>query len=199
MSLAALRWLLPAQLYDMAGFGEHAQSARHRARPTRQAGRWPVIDGPASRQLDALMRPLLPLGSTRTRGVDYGDVPRVAATDLYRGPNGGYIRVLRRLLGRPLLLDAFAHPTHEGCVHALRTGTELLHCDDDAADAHRLVMVRPNGTLLIVESTGVPSTNTSAPLSSARLDELARALDDPRLDLHSDVEVDDQAVTAVVH
>ncbi len=44
-------------------------------------------------------------------------------------------------------------------------------------------MVRPNDTLLIVESIGLPAADTGAPVSHEQLDELAGRLDDRRCDL----------------
>lgn len=58
-----------------------------------------------------------------------------------------------------------------------------MRSDDEIADVHRLVMVRPNDTLLIVESIGLPAADTGAPVSHEQLDELAGRLDDRRCDL----------------
>ena len=63
------------------------------------------------------------------------------------------------------------------------TGTDIVRSDDEIADVHRLVMVRPNDTLLIVESIGLPAADTGAPVSHEQLDELAGRLDDRRCDL----------------
>jgi hypothetical protein len=203
MSLAGLRWLLPAALYGAAGLSERVQDARatHREYVARD---WPVLDGPASRALDSLLRTVLPRGLVHCRSEDYGDPAEVAATVLYRGPNGGHVRVMRRRLTRPLLLDALADPSHDGFVRIRPTGTDVLRRDDDTADTHRLAMVRPNGTLLIIESIGMPAAGARAPLSSDQLDDLACTLDDPSSDIGRNrdevpSQLDDQSVAVIEH
>jgi hypothetical protein len=181
-SLAGLRWLLPAALYRAAGLSERVQDAGavHRQYVARD---WPVLDGPASRALDALLRSLLPAGLVHCRSEDYGDPTEAAATVEYRGQSGGHVRVLRRRLTHPLLLDALVDPRHDGFVRVRPTGTDVVRSDNDTADTHRLVMVRPNGTLLLIESIGIPATSTRAPLSNKQLDDLACTLDNPSSDL----------------
>jgi hypothetical protein len=66
--------------------------------------------------------------------------------------------------------------------------TDVLRSDDDTADTHRLVMVRPNGTLLLIESIGMPAAGIPAPLSNKQLDELACTLDNPSSDLDVDTD-----------
>jgi hypothetical protein len=47
-------------------------------------------------------------------------------------------------------------------------------------------MVRPNGTLLVMESIGIPAAGTAAPLSNEQLDQLACTLDNPGSDINFD-------------
>lgn len=184
-SLAGLRWLFPTALYRAAGLSEGLQDVRV-AHGHPGARDWPVLDGPASRALDAWLRPLLPAGFVCCRREDYGTPPERAATVRYRSPRGGYVRVLRRRLSRPLLLDALCDPYRDGSVRIRPTGTDVLRRDDDVADTHRLVMVRPNGTLLVMESIGIPAAGTAAPLSNMQLDQLACTLDNPGSDVNVD-------------
>jgi len=93
--------------------------------------------------------------------------------------------VLRRRLTHPLLLDALVDPRNDGFVRIRPTGTDVLRSDDDNADTHRLVMVRPTGTLLLIESIGLPAAGTRAPLSGEQLDELAYTLDTSGTDVES--------------
>jgi hypothetical protein len=184
MSLSALRWLLPAQLFRTAGFAQLTADLAEVRSPCPLPD-WPIDDGPAAQALDAVLRPLLPPGTMRRDGADYGHAPNTAASVRYRGREGGYVRVLRRRLTRPLLLDALVDAAHGGFVRVRPTGTEVAHRDDERLDKHRLVMVRPNGTLWIIDSTGLPATGRKAPLSSDELDALAAALD--RADADVDV------------
>jgi hypothetical protein len=181
MSLAALRWLLPAPLYRAAGFAQPAEDLAA-VRPPHPTPDWPRDEGPAASALDAVLQPLLPPGTVRRGGADYGDPPNTAAAVRYRGQGGGYLRVLRRRLTRPLLLDALVDATRGGCVRVRPTGTEVAHCDNDRSDTHRLVIVRPNGTLWIIDSIGLPTSGAEAPLSSDQLDAFVSALDNSGAD-----------------
>jgi hypothetical protein len=181
MSLAALRWLLPAPLYRAAGLTTRPVDPESQL--PHRLPRWPVENGPASRLVEAVLRRVMPAGLVRCRGIDYGDQPGAAAELRYRGPRGGYLRVLRRRLEQPLLLECVLSPARDGDIRIRPTGTEVGHCDDDVADLHRLVIVRPNGTLWIFDSIGLPTAGTGAPLSRDQLDTLASALDDPRADI----------------
>jgi hypothetical protein len=176
MSLAALRWLLPEPLYRAAGLAEPARDPRV-ARLHHPVPNWPRDDGPEARALDAVLRPLLPPGVVRCGGADYGDPPNAAGAVRYRGPDGGYLRVLRRRLTRPLLLDTLVNAARGDTVRVRSSGTEVAHCDDERSEAHRLVLVRPNGTLWIIDSTGLRAAGTRAPLSNDQLDTVASALD----------------------
>jgi hypothetical protein len=84
---------------------------------------------------------------------------------------------LRRRLTRPLLLDALVDAARGGFVRVRQTGTEVARCDDDRSDTHRLVIVRPNGTLWIIDSIGLATAGAPAPLSGDQLDAIASALD----------------------
>ena len=181
MSLAALRWLLPAPLYRAAGLARPAEDPAA-VRPPHPTPDWPRQEGPAACELDAVLQPLLPPGTVRRGGADYGDSPNTAAAVRYRGPTGGYLRVLRRRLTQPLLLDALVDATHGDFVRVRPTGTEVAHCDNDHTDTHRLVMVRPNGTLWIIDSNGLPSARAHAPLSGDQLDVVVSALDNAGAD-----------------
>jgi hypothetical protein len=176
MSLAALRWLLPAALYRSAGLAQPIEDLAA-VRPPRRLPDWPRDEGPAVRALDAVLQPLLPPGTVRRGGADYGDPPNAAAAVRYRGRDGGYLRVLRRRLTRPLLFEALVDATHGDFVRVRPTGTEVAHCDDDRSDTHRLVIVRPNGTLWIIDSIGLPTTGAAAPLSSDQLESVVPELD----------------------
>jgi hypothetical protein len=176
MNLAALRWLLPTPLYDAAGLRQSIEDAAA-VRPPCTAPDWPQSDGPAARRLGVLVEPLLPPGSARRGGADYGDPPNVAAFVRYRGRDGGYVRIMRRRLVRPLLLEAFVDAARGDVVGIRPTGTEVVHCDDDDSDRHRLVVLRPNGTLWIIDSNGLPTAGTAAPLSRDQLETLTSALD----------------------
>lgn len=178
MSLAALRWLLPAPLYGAAGFARPAED-RTAVRPPHPPPEWPRDDGPAARALEAALQPLLPPGMVCCGGADYGDPPNTAASVRYRGRDGGYLRVVRRRLTRPLLLEALVDAAHGDFVRVRSTGTAVAHCDteSDRSDTHRLVIVQPNGTLWIIDSTGLRTTGVEAPLSSDQLEAIASALD----------------------
>jgi hypothetical protein len=176
MSLAALRWLLPAPLYRAAGLAQSVEDLVV-VRPPHAPPDWPRDDGPAAQALDAVLQPLLPPGTVRCGGADYGDPPNTAASVRYRGRDGGHLNVLRRKLTRPLLLDALVDATHGDFIRVRPTGTEVAHRDDDRSDTHRLVIVQPDGTLWIIDSIGLPTTGTGAPLSSHQLDAIASALD----------------------
>jgi hypothetical protein len=183
MSLAALRWLLPAPLYAAAGLAQPAED-RVAVRPPHPPAEWPRDDGPATQALEAALQPLLPPGTVRCGGADYGDPPNTAASVRYRGRNGGHLRVLRRRLTRPLLLEALVNPAHGDSVRVRSTGTAVAHCDNesDRSDTHRLIIVQPNGTLWIIDSIGLPTTGTEAPLSSDQLEAIASALDSAGVD-----------------
>ena len=176
MSLAALRWLLPAPLYRAAGLAQSAEDLVV-VRPPHVTPDWPRDDGPAAQALDAVLQPLLPPGTVRCGGADYGDPPNTAASVRYRGRDGGHLNVLRRKLTRPLLLDALVDATHGDFIRVRPTGTEVAHRDDDRSDTHRLVIVQPDGTLWIFDSIGLPTSGTGAPLSKHQLDAIASALD----------------------
>ena len=92
MSLAALRWLLPAPLYRAAGFARPAEDLTA-VRPPHPPPDWPRDEGPAARALDAVLQPLLPPGTVRCGGADYGDPPNTAAV-------GAVSRTRRRLPAR---------------------------------------------------------------------------------------------------
>lgn len=179
---AAARWLLPADQYRAAGFAALVQSPETET-PRVAVPNWPVCDGPAARALDASLRPRLPDGLVTRRREDYGVSPHTAATVRYRGKRGGALRVLRRRLSVPLLLDAFSDPAHRCSVRTRPTGTEVVRTDDEAADLHRLVMARPNGTLFVIESMGIPTAGIPAPVSGDELDRLEAALDTSATDI----------------
>jgi hypothetical protein len=181
MSLAALRWLLPAPLFRAAGLAQPAEDPAA-VRPRHPPPDWPRDEGPAARALDAVLQPLLPPGTVRCGGADYGDPPNPAAAVRYRGRGGGYLRVSRRRLTRPLLLDALVDATHGDFVRVRPTGTEVARCDNDRADMHRLVIARPNGTLWIVDSIGLPTAGAAAPLSSDQLEAVVSVLDNAGAD-----------------
>jgi hypothetical protein len=187
-SRARLRWLLPDALYRAGGLAQTVQDPAI-AQPRQLAPHWPVLDGPASRALDAWLRPLLPDGLVRCRREDYGTPPATAATVRYRSPKGGHVSVLRRRLTCPLLLDAFCDPNQRAVVRIRPTGTEVIRTDDNGE--HRLMMVRPDGTLLIVVAIGLPAAGIKAPIPSEQLDHLELLLDSPS----RDVDIDEAADT----
>jgi hypothetical protein len=114
-----------------------------------------------------------------TRGTQDDESGRSAMVASVRAVSGG--RPLRTRPGHPG--RALVDPTHDGFVRIRPTGTDILRSDNDIADTHRLVMVRPNGTLLLIESIGMPGAGSCAPLSGAQLDELACTLDKSSGDL----------------
>lgn len=180
---AGPRWLLPDGLYRAAGLAQTVQDPGV-AQPRPVAPDWPVLDGPASRALDLWSRPLLPGGLVRCRREDYGTPPLTAATVRYRSPKGGHVQILRRRLAGPLLLDAFCDANRSGVVRIRPTGTQVIRTDGDGE--HRLLMVRPDGTLLLVESIGVPAAGIPAPIPSKQFDRLECLLDRPSPDLDID-------------
>jgi len=181
--LAAARWLLPTDRYRAAGLSAITQDPG--TKPSNAIPNWPIRDGPAARALEAWLRSRLPSGLVSRHREDYGVPPQTAATVRYRGERGGALRVLRRRLTVPLLLDAFCGPGGNCSVRTRPTGTEVVRIEDETADLRRLVMARPNGTLLVIESMGIPAAGIPAPLSSDDLDRLETALDTSDADLQS--------------
>ena len=141
-----------------------------------------IPNGPNSRVLARLLAPRVSSHLTLSRIEDHGTDQVSMGSVEYLAASGAGLSAMRQRLIRPLPCGVLGGLGPGGRLMIWETGSELALVARAPDSFLQIIMVRPGGTMLNLNSFGLSGKGVPPPLSISELETLVRALDTTDLD-----------------